>query len=36
MGRVSRALHGQVFPSIYSTYKSSGVSGTKGRDDDSA
>ena len=35
VGRVSWALHGQVFPSIFSTCKSSRVSGTETRDNDS-
>ena len=36
MGRVMCALHGQVFPGVCSTCKSSGVLRTEIRNDDSA
>ena len=36
MGSVSLTLHGQIFPSVCSTYKSSGVPITETRNDDSA
>ena len=36
MGRVPRALHGQVFPGIFTTWKGSGVPRTKTRNNDSA
>ena len=35
MGRVNRALHGQLFPSACSTCKSLGVPRTETRNDDS-